>query len=205
MHRQLLHRLGNRHRQTRHGALCESPGEFGERLRSAIHGGEQPTFVLASGDRCALLREDGLCELILHCGDGILCDICALHPRFFNEFGEVREAGLGLCCEEVCRLMFSSSEPLEFTLDEDDKAALSGDDEYTGLLRRARGEMFAALQDRRLPVAERLSRCAEFAWQIQEALELEQPLPGRSEGIPGYLHAGGGLAASGHCLPRWRA
>lgn len=164
--------------------FAKVPGAFGERLRSAIHGGEQPTFALASGDRCALLREDGLCELILHCGDGILCDICALHPRFFNEFGEVREAGLGLCCEEVCRLMFNSSEPLEFTLDEDDKAALSGDDEYTGLLRRARGEMFAALQDRRLPVAERLSRCAEFAWQIQEALELEQPLPGVPQEYP---------------------
>ena len=46
--------------------FAKIPGEFGERLRSAIHGGEQPTFALASGDRCALLREDGLCELILH-------------------------------------------------------------------------------------------------------------------------------------------
>lgn len=39
--------------------FAKIPGEFGERLRSAIHGGEQPTFALASGDRCALLREDG--------------------------------------------------------------------------------------------------------------------------------------------------
>lgn len=153
------------------------PGEFGERLRSAIHGGEQPTFALKSGDRCALLREDGLCELILHCGEGILCDICALHPRFFNEFGAVREAGLGLCCEEVCRLMFSSTEPMRFTLDKEDSAALSEDDEYTAQLRKVREKLFAALQDRTVPITERLSRCAEYAWQLQEALELEQPLP----------------------------
>lgn len=50
--------------------FAKIPGEFGERLRSAIHGGEQPTFALASGDRCALLREDGLCELILTAGTG---------------------------------------------------------------------------------------------------------------------------------------
>lgn len=160
--------------------FAKVPGEFGERLRSAIHGGgesEQPTFALTSGDRCALLREDGLCELILHCGDGILCDICALHPRFFNEFGAVREAGLGLCCEEVCRLMFSSPEPLRFTLDAEDESALAEDDEYTALLRKAREKLFAALQDREVPVTERLSRCAEYAWQLQEAIELEQPLP----------------------------
>lgn len=153
------------------------PGEFGERLRSAIHGGEQPTFALKSGDRCAMLREDGLCELILHCGEGILCDICALHPRFFNEFGAVREAGLGLCCEEVCRLMFSSTEPMRFTLDKEDSAAFSEDDEYTAQLRKVREKLFAALQDRKSSIMERLDRCAEYAWQLQEALELEQPLP----------------------------
>ena len=37
--------------------FAKVPGEFGERLRSAIHGGKQPTFALASGDRCALLRD----------------------------------------------------------------------------------------------------------------------------------------------------
>lgn len=160
------------------------PGEFGERLRSAIHGGGQPTFALSSGDRCALLREDGLCELILHCGDGILCDICALHPRFFNEFGAVREAGLGLCCEEVCRLMFSSSAPLGFTEDAGDEAARAEDDEYTGRLRAAREMLFGALQERGLPVTERLSRCAEYAWRLQNALEADSELPTAPEDYP---------------------
>lgn len=166
------------------------PGEFGERLRAAVHGGEQPTFALTSGDRCALLREDGLCELILRCGDGILCDICALHPRFFNEFGAVREAGLGLCCEEVCRLMFSSSEPLEFILDAEDTAALSEDDDYTALLRESRATLFAALQERSFPITQRLSRCAEYAWRIQEAIELDQPLPSAPEDYPDIFTAG---------------
>lgn len=147
------------------------PGEFGERLRGAVHGGEQPTFALSAGDRCALLREDGLCELILNCGEDSLCDICALHPRFFNDFGEVEEAGLGLCCEEVCRLLFSRSEPLKFLLSEDDIAAISREEGETAQLRRVRELLTEILQDRSLAVPERISKCAEYGWKVQEWLE----------------------------------
>lgn len=147
------------------------PGEFGERLRGAIHGGEQPTFALSAGDRCALLREDGLCELILHCGEDSLCDICALHPRFFNDFGEVEEAGLGLCCEEVCHLLFSRSEPLEFLLSDEDREVISGETGWTAALRKVRELMIGILQNRSLPIIDRLSACAEYSRDIQERIE----------------------------------
>lgn len=147
------------------------PGEFGERLRNAIHNGDTPTFALAAGDRCALLREDGLCELILNCGEDHLCDICALHPRFFNSFGEVEEAGLGLCCEEVCRLLFSSSEPLKFLLDEEDAAALSAEERDISCLRRGRKILTEILQERSISITERLSQCAEYGWRLQEWLD----------------------------------
>ena len=159
------------------------PGEFGERLRGAIHGGEQPTFALSAGDRCALLREDGLCELILHCGEDSLCDICALHPRFFNDLGEMHEAGLGLCCEEVCRLLFSRSEPLGFLLSDEDMEIISREEGETALLRQMRELLTCILQDRSLPVTERLSKCAEFGWKVQEWLESgeEKAPPGLPE------------------------
>lgn len=153
------------------------PGAFGERLRGAIHGGEQPVFALSAGERCALLREDGLCELILNCGEDSLCDICALHPRFFNDFGEVREAGLGLCCEEVCRLMFSRSEPLTFILDDEDRENIAREDKSVSVLRQARSVMTGILQDRTRPLTERLDRCAEYAWQVQECLENGGDMP----------------------------
>lgn len=148
------------------------PGEFGERLRGAIHERDgQRTFALAAGDKCALLREDGLCELILHCGDGILCDICALHPRFFNNSGEVREGGLGLCCEEVCRLLYSDSAPFTLVQDDEDVTAMSRDDEFTAAFRQERSALFSILQDRRLGILERLGKCAEFGWRIQQQIE----------------------------------
>lgn len=140
-------------------------GKFGERLRSAIHEGDPPTFAFAEGDRCALLREDGLCELILNCGEDILCDICALHPRFFNEAGGVRECGLGLCCEEVCRLLFSSDRPMRFI------GEACGQEDEAAVLRSIRENMYAILQDRSLCVTDRLGKCAEYGWSVQQYLE----------------------------------
>ena len=58
-------------------------------------------------------------------GEDRLCDICREHPRFYNWFGDYTEVGLGLCCEEAERLLFSDSKPLTFveevTQDEDDE------------------------------------------------------------------------------------
>ena len=92
------------------------PGALGERVRAAIdRSGEMASFRLTEDERCPFLRADGLCDLIRASGsEDILCDVCALHPRFFTDFGADTLAGLGLCCEEACRLLLSSREPLLF-------------------------------------------------------------------------------------------
>ena len=40
-------------------------GPLGEKMRRSIAHDPTPHFVLAEGERCPLLRADGLCELIL--------------------------------------------------------------------------------------------------------------------------------------------
>lgn len=144
-------------------------GEFGERLRAAInHSGECPTFANTADERCALLRENGLCELVQNCGEDILCDICALHPRFFEWYNDVKEGGLGLCCEEVCRLLFEDSPPLTFVEEEiDEQPDDDCDPALFELLCKARQELFALLQDREYPLAARLGRCAEYTSFLQ--------------------------------------
>ena len=92
------------------------PGPLGERLRANIKwDAEGASFHLAEDERCPFLRDDGLCDLIRETGsEDILCDVCALHPRFYTEVGDVTLAGLGLCCEEACRLLLVSEAPLRF-------------------------------------------------------------------------------------------
>ena len=97
----------------------EVPGELGDKLRRSItRDGEGAHFALTEDERCPFLRADGLCELIIKLGEDALCDICALHPRFFEELGDTELCGLGLSCEAVCALLLESGEPLRFLDDE---------------------------------------------------------------------------------------
>lgn len=160
----------------------KAEGAFGEKLRCAIINGEQPTFANTAGERCALLREDGLCELVLNMGEGALCDICALHPRFFGRYNDIEEAGLGLCCEEVCRLLFSDSSPLSFVEKNTEEPSFDNcDEELLCAVISARERVFALLRDRSLPLGERLRKCAAFVRAAQCSLDNGSPLP---ENVP---------------------
>ena len=75
-------------------------------------------FILSEDERCPFLREDGLCRIIKSYGEEALCDICALHPRFYGDFGEYELCGLGLSCEAVCDLLWESDEKLSFYVEE---------------------------------------------------------------------------------------
>ena len=95
------------------------PGELGDKLRRSIsRDAEGAHFVLTGDGRCPFLRADGLCELILKLGEDALCDICALHPRFYEDLGDTELCGLGLSCEAVCALLLEHEEPLRFLDDE---------------------------------------------------------------------------------------
>ena len=95
------------------------PGELGERLRAAIlYTDEGASFRLTEDERCPFLRADGLCELICRLGEESLCEICRLHPRFYEELGDWRLCGLGLSCEAACALLLDGSGPLRFAEEE---------------------------------------------------------------------------------------
>ncbi len=72
-------------------------------------------FALREDGRCPHLDEQGLCRIILSHGEELLSDICRRHPRFFNHVGGGRiEVGLGIVCEEACRLILE--DPRRFAL-----------------------------------------------------------------------------------------
>ena len=110
----------------------EIPGALGEKLRHSLtRDGEGAHFALTEEERCPFLRADGLCELICTLGEDALCDICALHPRFFEDTGGMELCGLGLSCEAVCDLLLEEKGPLRF-LDEENGERM----DMAGLLTR---------------------------------------------------------------------
>ena len=98
---------------TAEGYLTEK-GAFGDRLRREIGSEPGEYFFKLKNNRCPFLNKENLCDIFINLGEDRLCDICREHPRFYNWFGDYTEVGLGLCCEEAERLLFSDSKPLTF-------------------------------------------------------------------------------------------
>lgn len=95
---------------------CSVKGDFGKKLRDKIVLSPEgdKCFKLGDRDRCPFLNDDNLCDIIINCGEDFLCDICREHPRFYEWFPGVTECGLGLSCEEVCRILLSDESPVEY-------------------------------------------------------------------------------------------
>ncbi len=129
-------------------------GGYGERIKNSICMEETPHFSLGEGDRCPHLNEHGLCSVILHYGEGYLCDICREHPRFYHKTKNGLEVGLGMSCEEAARIILT--DPWDGEMIEIDRVE---DEEPSALDTVAfRDGIYRILFDRSLPYAERLAR-----------------------------------------------
>ena len=105
-------------------------GALGERVRKSlsVSGDGSRCFSLCENGRCPFLNEKNLCDIISEKGGGYLCEICREHPRFYEWCADVTECGLGLCCEEACRLLLFSED--RFTLSVENSAEDENSAEY---------------------------------------------------------------------------
>ena len=130
---------------------------YGEHIRASIEAGAPPHFRLGSEERCPHLDEHGLCRIITSLGDGYLCDICREHPRFYHSTVRGCEVGLGMACEEACRLILTCSEPAILPIGETEEEALPTFDTAS-----ARDRIYATLFDTALPYTDRLCKIARM-------------------------------------------
>lgn len=135
-------------------------GEIGRELREKTSAEPMPHFILGENERCPFLNESGLCRLILNLGEDSLCDICREHPRFYNEFSDRTEAGLGLCCEEAVRLLLEGDGPLGLLCDDDGGGESPTPEERT--LFSLREKIFALLNDGSRSLYSCMAACAEY-------------------------------------------
>jgi lysine-N-methylase len=89
----------------------------------------------------------------LELGEDYLCEICREHPRFYHDTPYGKEVGIGMSCEEACRLILSSDDYAAFEEIEE----LDWDDEewmFDGTVYRSR--IYEILADQTRPYAQRL-------------------------------------------------
>ncbi len=123
-------------------------GDFSQRLKENIELSDTPHFKLCENERCPFLNSSNLCDIILKLGENSLCDICREHPRFHNELPDRIESGLGLCCEEACRIIIAHKEKVKLIIDE----TITTDDEIILL----RDRLIDTLQNREKHINERI-------------------------------------------------
>ncbi len=84
---------------------------LGKRIRASIENSADTVhFKLTENKKCPFLNSSGLCDIICEMGEGAVPEICQKHPRFLNLFSDRVEICLGASCEEVARIIVSSTE-----------------------------------------------------------------------------------------------
>ena len=151
------------------------PGKIGDRLRAAIDAQETPHFRLVGAEeRCPFLNAQNLCDLYAELGRESLCQICARHPRYNEQYGDFAEMGVGLACEAATRLVLLTRAPMRLSCADGPAPfadADAPDPAVCHALFALRARLFRLLQDRSIPLFSRLAQALALCQTVQTRLE----------------------------------
>lgn len=147
---------------------------FADRLNSGIN--FQESYFYRYNERCSMLNDSGLCDLISTLGEDYLCDTCRLFPRHIEEFQDIREYSLTLACPEVTRIVMEPD--YDFSITESEDETFDDPEEFEEFdfllfdqLEYARDKMFEIASDRQKPLQERMDVIAFMAYKLQECFD----------------------------------
>ncbi len=134
-------------------------GEMGRRLKKAISYENTPHFAMTEDGRCPFLNNCGLCDIMADLGMDKVSEICDRHPRFYNFYSDRQESGLGRSCEAVAKMLVEKREKTTLVCIEDGEELLWEDEcEFLDF----RDDIFDILQNRQLPMENRLKTMADY-------------------------------------------
>ena len=144
---------------------------FSDRLKASIDY-SQDCFKQHNA-RCAMLNDNGLCDLQATLGEEYLCTTCKMFPRHIEEFQDIREYSLSLSCPEVTRMLMESD--YEFNIAENEDLAHDEPHEFEDFdfilydkLEFARDKMLKIATEKTLPLQERMNIIACMSLKLQE-------------------------------------
>lgn len=148
-------------------------GEFGDRLKKAMAFEEgENRFHLCDNGRCPFLNDENLCDLYIALGEDKLCKTCTEHPRYYNDFGDLREKGISVSCPEAARIILSkkTKASLETVVDESLTCDINNLDpmKYMTLV-GARKQVFATLESDK-SLYEKIKEITFFGMEVSKKL-----------------------------------
>lgn len=151
-------------------------GHFSGKLQNSIDWTEG-SFLQDECKRCRLLNSDNLCEMVLNMGEDHLCSACEQFPRHVEEFEGLREWSLGMSCPVAAKLILERSEPVHFIEErnDDDDPLIKEFADFDFLLftelEDARQVIYAIIQNREVPIGERVNALMQMSKQLQICVE----------------------------------
>lgn len=166
--------------------------DLGKRLVSNIYE-EDGCHYMGQEGGCPFMNENGLCSVQLEYGEEHISDICREHPRFYEWFGDYKEAGVGLSCEKAAQMLVDHPAPILFTERQTDEEPddLEFDEKLLNAVKKLRDRLIEILQNRGFSVKERLGILLCACDDIQQAVDTEDC--GRLKQLSGMLSIEGFL------------
>ena len=151
-------------------------GEFGEKIKKKIEFNPPAHFKINKD--CPFLNENKLCDIYINLGEENLCQICKDHPRYYEWFENVKEAGIGLCCEEAARIILSQKDNFsliekEFTPTKTDieNSEYKYDNEIYDYLLHSREKIINYIDYSSLPLDVSLRNILWYSYILQQNLD----------------------------------
>lgn len=149
-------------------------GEIGVRLRNSIDW-ENGMFEQFE-HKCALLNENGLCDVYCDAGEDKMCILCQRYPRHYEEFENVREISLSVSCPEAAKIVLGNRGKVGFYMETDEEEEEYEDFDYlmyTKLL-DIREILLDVLHERKGSVAHRISKLLDIVHGIQGLIDNDE-------------------------------
>ena len=159
-------------------------GPLGEKLRGNMVEEEGDMCFALRGGRCPFLDEENLCEIHRQLGEEATSVTCQSHPRFIEEYEELKEITLAASCPAANELLLGEQAPLRFAVTEEGEIPADLLPLYA-----LRERALEGLCDRALPLRERLKWLLALAMEAQSLLDEgeEEALLELAETIPGEV------------------
>ena len=149
-------------------------GEIGVRLRNSIDW-ENGMFEQFE-HKCALLNEDGLCDVYCDAGEDKMCILCQRYPRHYEEFENVREISLSVSCPEAAKIVLENRGRVDFYTETDDEEEEYEDFDYlmyTKLI-DIREILFDVLHEKKSSIAHRMAKLLDIVHGIQGLIDNDE-------------------------------
>lgn len=123
-------------------------GDFGKKLRDNIDY-DNLCFKLKDG-KCPFLDNNNLCGIYKELGEEHIGIVCDQFPRFTEYFGNVKERGIGLACEEAAKIILTDRSNFSYSETDTDEDVFD-DSEFDSSL----ADMLMLLRDEFMYVIEK--------------------------------------------------